>query len=192
MKKHLGKSLWRGWVRCAGNNFEMTGRSNFSWIPYQNWIINVSTMVPSNEATRSFLPSYWSSGTGKAIWKARMQLSIKKESGSMLLSAGDSKGSRSCRMNLGPKHIIDWDRKIIKQKRKHEDFNHSGLEIEIFILGSFSSLIKIMNNANKNSYSDWDSIDYSFLCDTLLNHWLNKINYMIQNTYLKSNFCIFL
>lgn len=104
MKKHLGKSLWRGWVGCEGNKFEMTGRSNFTWIPYQNWIINVSIMVPSNEVTRSFLPSYWSSGTGKAIWKARMQLSIKKESGSMLLSAKDSKGSRSYRMNLGPKH----------------------------------------------------------------------------------------
>lgn len=60
-------------------------------------------MVPSNEVTRSFLPSYWSSGTGKAIWKARMQLSIKKERAPRSFQQKIASGSIPW-MNLGPKH----------------------------------------------------------------------------------------
>lgn len=113
MKKHQGKSLyvWGVGQGQGGDSFEMTGRAYFSWIRYQNWIINVNTLVSRDEASirwrssPAFLSIPWN----------REHVGYRKG-----LDADAAEGS-----GFQTWDIIGWDREN-KKKKKHEDFNHSG------------------------------------------------------------------
>lgn len=103
------------------------------------------------------------------IGKAWVQCNNRKEKGSMLFQQKIEKTALSAEGTLVPDTRPHW----LRTSKCKQTTNRS-----------FNSLIKINNNINVNSFSRLRQHSF-LLCNKILNHCFNKINYIIQNICLK-------